>query len=198
MTDASRSPFTLDILGWAPWLERATETDLPPERRRQVEAHLAGTPNPEYLDVLANDWAPLQARAKVHRHVYASTDPAPSALRELAATAASRINGCVYCASVHARMFAGFAKDRPLAQRFLDEGVGADLPAAERAVVDAAAKLTTDPAGFAAADLAPLRALGFDDLAILDALNYAAFFANANRLMLSLGEPVPPARSAAG
>jgi uncharacterized peroxidase-related enzyme len=191
---ATEKTFTLDFLGWAPWLERATATDLAPEQRARVEAHLAGTPNPEYLDVLANDFATLQARAKVHRHVYTSTDPEPSAFRELAATTTSRVNGCVYCAAVHARMFANYAKNRPLAQRFLDEGVRAELPAAERAVVDAAAKLTTDPEGFAAADLEPLRAQGFDDLAILDALNYAAFFANANRLMLSLGETVPPTR----
>jgi alkylhydroperoxidase family enzyme len=35
-----------------------------------------------------------------------------------------------------------------------------------------------------------LRELGLDDLGILDIVNYAAFFANANRLMLTLGEPV--------
>ncbi|CAN5754456.1 hypothetical protein BH20CHL3_BH20CHL3_13770 [soil metagenome] len=32
--------------------------------------------------------------------------------------------------------------------------------------------------------------LGLEDLGILDIVNYAAFFANANRLMLTLGEPV--------
>lgn len=194
MSDATRETFTLDFLGWTPWLDRATETDLAPERRQRVEAHLAGTPNPEYLDVLANDFAALKARALVHHHVYTSTDPEPSAFRELAATTTSRINGCVFCASVHARMFANFAKNRPLAQHFLDAGVEADLPPAERAVVDLIAKLTDDPESLTAADLAPLRDLGFDDLAILDAINYGAFFANANRLMLSLGEPTPPAK----
>jgi len=33
--------------------------------------------------------------------------------------------------------------------------------------------------------------LGLDEIEILDILNYAAFFANANRLMLTLGEPTP-------
>ena len=72
----------------------------------------------------------------------------------------------------------------------------ADLPPAERAVVDLSAKLTRDPEALTAADLAPLRDLGLDDLTILDVLNYAAFFANANRLMLTLGEPTPAAGSA--
>ena len=68
-------------------------------------------------------------------------------------------------------------------------------------VVDAAARLTTDPESLTAEHLAPLRDLGLDDFAILDALNYAAFFANANRLMLTLGEPRfarAPRREAAG
>jgi uncharacterized peroxidase-related enzyme len=193
----TRKQFTLDLLEWTPWLERATATDLTPELRERVEAVVAAVPNPDYIDVLANDFAALQARAPVHRHVYTSTDPEPSAYRELGATTASRINGCVFCASVHARMYANFSKKRDLVQRFLDEALDADLPPVERAVVDLSAKVTTDPESLTAADLAPLRELGFDDLTILDVINYAAFFANANRLMLTLGEPrLPSARSA--
>ncbi|MEA2585949.1 MAG: hypothetical protein QOF33_4034 [Thermomicrobiales bacterium] len=197
MTDSVRKTFTLDFLEWTPWLERATDTDLTPEQRERVEAVVGSTPNSDYINVLANDFPALQARAVVHRHVYTSSDPEPSSYRELGAATTSRINGCVYCASVHARMFANFAKKRDLAQRFLDDGIEADLPPLERAIVDLSAKVTTDPESLAAADLAPLRDLGFDDLAILDVINYAAFFANANRLMLTLGEPKPQASSAA-
>jgi len=62
-------------------------------------------------------------------------------------------------------------------------------------------------AGGAVTDLSPgmveaalrnARGLGFDDLAILDVINYAAFFANANRLMLTLGEPKAATRTGAG
>ena len=192
-TDATRASFTIDLLEWAPWLERATETELAPGQRAEVEAYVAAQQNSDYIDVLANDYAALRARALVHRHVYTSTDPSPSANRELAATAASRVTGCVFCASVHARMYAGFSRKRELVLRVLADGVAADLPQLERAVVDLSAKLTTDPEALTAADLAPLREQGLDDLAILDVINYAAFFANANRLMLSLGEPKRPA-----
>jgi len=192
-THSLRETFTLDFLRWTPWLERATETDLPPDQREKVTEYVGTGPNTDYIAVLANDFPALLARAPVHRHVYTSADPEPSAYRELGATTTSRINGCVFCASVHARMYANFAKNRPLAQRFLDDGVAADLPPRERAVVDLSAKLTLDPESLSAADLVPLREEGFDDLAILDVINYAAFFANANRLMLTLGEPAPPA-----
>jgi uncharacterized peroxidase-related enzyme len=189
MTAPLREIFTIDLLGWAPWMPRATETDLPAERREMVEAAVADNQNNAYIDVLCNDFASWKIRHKVHRHVYTSADPGPSAWRELGATAASRVNGCVFCASVHARMWANFSGDRKLPIRFLEEGVGAELPPTERAIADVAAKLTLDPESLTAGDLQPLRDLGFDDIALLDVLNYAAFFNNANRLMLSLGEP---------
>ena len=128
----------------------------------------------------------------MHRHVYTDDAPQHVANRELGATTTSRVNGCVFCASVHARMYANASKQRDVIQRFLDDGVDAELPDVERAIVDASAKLTRDPRDSYGADLQPLRDLGFSDLEILDTLNYAAFFANANRLMLTLGEPVAP------
>ncbi|MCO5222794.1 MAG: peroxidase-related enzyme [Thermomicrobiales bacterium] len=184
--------FTLDFLDWVPWVPRAVDGDLSDRRKAEIEAFVAGKNASDYLLVLANDFDSLRARAFVHRHVYADEENVTQAgYRELGATTTSHINGCVFCASVHARHVANYLKDRPLAQRFLDEGLEADLPAIERAVVDAAAKLTVAPESFSKADLQPLRDLGLSDLEILDILNYAAFFANANRLMLTLGEPTP-------
>ncbi|MGH2549662.1 MAG: peroxidase-related enzyme, partial [Thermomicrobiales bacterium] len=92
--------------------------------------------------------------------------------------------------SVHARIFANLTKQREVTQRFLDEGIGTELPERERAIVDLATKVTNDPESLSEADFTTLRGLGFDDLGILDIINYTAFFANANRLMLTLGEPV--------
>ena len=46
-----------------------------------------------------------------------------------------------------------------------------------------------------ATDLAPLREAGLDDLQILDLIHATAMFANANRLMQTLGESVPPQES---
>jgi uncharacterized peroxidase-related enzyme len=192
MTDSAPNSFTLDILHWSPWLERAVDTDLTPEARQRVVDTIGDAPNSDYVNVLANDFEAWQARALVHRHVYTSEDPEPTAWRELGATTTSRINGCVFCASVHARMYAAASKQRDRARTFLEEGVDADLPPTERAIVDLGAKLTNEPEALAESDLQPLRDLGFDDFGILDVINYAAFFANANRLMLTLGEPHRP------
>jgi uncharacterized peroxidase-related enzyme len=187
----SEPQFTLDFLDWIPWVPRSVDTDLSPERKSEITAFVEGKNASDYLLVLANDFDSLQARAFVHRHVYATEEPTQSGYRELGATTTSRINGCVFCASVHARHVANYLKNRPLAQRFLDDGLEADLPAMERAIVDVCAKLTEEPESLRGADLKPLRTLGLTDIEILDILNYAAFFANANRLMLALGEPAP-------
>ena len=183
--------FTLDFLDWIPWVPRAIDTDLSPNRKAEIEEFVDGKNASDYLLVLANDFDSLQARAFVHRHVYATEEPTQSGYRELGATTTSRINGCVYCASVHARHVANYLKNRPLAQRFLDKGLEADLPDVERAIVDVCAKLTRTPEALTGHDLRPLRNLVLTDIEILDILNYAAFFANANRLMLTLGEPAP-------
>lgn len=175
MSTSVRESFTLDFLEWIPWLECAIDTDLTPDNRIRVETAIGNAPNSDYIAVLANDYEAWQTRALVHRHVYTSEEPEPTEWRELAATTSSRINGCVFCASVHARIYASKSRQRDVAQRFLDDGVEADLPPNKRAVVDLVTRLTNEPDTITSAHLEPLRTLGSDDMAILDVINYGAF-----------------------
>jgi uncharacterized peroxidase-related enzyme len=78
-------------------------------------------------------------------------------------------------------------------QRILDEGVDTEIEdPRERAIVDFSVRLTSDPAGITADDLAPMRAAGMSDLEIYDVAQAAAMFAWANRLMQTLGSGVFP------
>jgi uncharacterized peroxidase-related enzyme len=117
----------------------------------------------------------------------------PRADRELATVVVSIINGCVYCSSVHARRFAELTKKPDIIQRLYDEGLDTALEPRQRAVVDFAAKLTREPQAVTAADIRPLRDVGMDDIQIHDLIHAVAMFANANRLMQTLGEPILPA-----
>jgi uncharacterized peroxidase-related enzyme len=94
---------------------------------------------------------------------------------------------------VHARRFAELTKQPEVIQRLYDEGLDAPLAPRQRAIVDFAARLTRSPQTMTPADLAPLRAVGMDDLQIHDLIHAVAMFANANRLMQTLGEPTAPA-----
>jgi len=181
--------WTQDFLDWVPWVETVAETGASPEQRAHIDTVLGQRKGSTYYETLANDLESVRTRTLLFGHIFDSKSGAPRADREFAATATSRVNGCVYCASVHSRLYSNLSKQRGVVQSLLDNGVNTDLPDRERAVTDLSVKLTTDPEAIEESDFAALRKQGFDDLAILDVIQSAAIFGNANRLMLSLGEP---------
>ena len=180
--------FTTDQLGWTPWLTPLTEPELTEAHREAlVDASRAASP---YCRLLAHDPEILHARTKTDNDIfYNAKGGLPRPERELAATATSRRNGCVFCASVHARFAAHYSKRPDDVRRLLDEGVAAPQDRRWRAVIDASVALAATPVEFGAEHIEALRAAGLDDLAISDTIHAAAFFNWANRLMLSLGEP---------
>lgn len=191
--DASDAPvaFTRAMLDWLPWIEPLAIEELTDRHRAAlIDAARANSP---YFRLLARDPDVLHARTLTDKDIFYSTGGGlPRAERELAATAASRLNGCIYCASVHARFTATYSKREADVQRLLDEGTDVDIDARWNAIIAASVALTATPIAFGPAHVARLREAGCDDLAILDVINGAAFFNWANRLMLSLGEPTIP------
>ncbi len=63
---------------------------------------------------------------------------------------------------------------------------------ADRAMLDYAVKLTREPEAMKAADVDMLRSAAFDDTAILDIAQVAAYFAFVNRLADGLGVELEP------
>lgn len=180
--------FTRAMLDWLPWLEPLAVDAL-------TERHMAGLVDAArvkspYFRLLARDPDALQARTRTDKDIFYNPDAGlPRAERELAAATTSRFNGCIYCASVHARFAATYSKREADVQRLLDDGVTADLGERWNAIVAASVALTATPIAFGTEHVDRLRRAGLDDLAISDVIHAAAFFNWANRLMLSLGEP---------
>ncbi|MDQ1123983.1 alkylhydroperoxidase domain protein [Microbacterium trichothecenolyticum] len=194
--DGIRRPdaFTQDGLGWVPWLAPVEREDLTPEQiEALIEPARAAMP---YFRLLARDPAALEARTLTDLDIFTNTDGGlPRAARELSAATASRLNGCVFCAFVHAAFATRESGRRDDVQRLLDDGVAAELGDEQwNAVAAASAALAVTPPALSEVHVARLRDAGLDDAAIVDAVNGAAFFSWANRLMLSLGEPEVPAR----
>lgn len=192
MSGTRATRFTMAFLDWQPWIPTVDEADATPEQLAVVDEILKGKQGRAYWATLAHDVAALQARMPLYTAVLQGEGGGPRADRELAATAGSRVTGCVYCASVHARAYSHQMRDRTLIQRLLDEGVETDLPPRERAIVDFAAKLHRAPDAVGPDDLAPMIEAGMSDVEILDVAQAAAIFANANRLMLTLGQGSVP------
>lgn len=184
----NRPRFSLVPFAWQPWTATIAETDSTPEQWAVLDEVVpAMKTNPYYL-LLAHDPEALRQRTGLFNGIVRGEGGSPRSDRELAAVGASRVNGCVYCAAVHAKAYDQMTGDTEQIQRLLDDGVTTPLRERERAIVDIAVKLTNDPANFSPADLEPLRALGLSDLEILDITNSAAIFAWANRLLQTLGE----------
>lgn len=180
--------FTQDELGWLPWLAPLPEDELTDRHwHGLVDASRAKSP---YFMLLARDPDILGARTRTDKDIFYNTGGGlPRSERELAAAATSRYNGCIFCASVHARFAAHFSKRGEDIDRLLEQGVGADLDPRWNAIVAAAVALSATPVTFGEEHVARLREAGLDDLEIADLIHSAAFFNWANRLMLSLGVP---------
>jgi uncharacterized peroxidase-related enzyme len=182
--------FTLEAVGWQPWLEVVDPAQATPEQAAVLEETPKSSQSSGYYRLLLHDPAALLERTRLFNAVMYSQGGLRRPERELASVAVSRINGCVFCASVHGRLHAQLTKSPATMERIFAEGVETALDERDRAIVDYAVRLTRAPHDLGAADLAPLRQAGLSDLELLDLTHVVAMFAWANRLLETLGEVV--------
>ena len=185
--------FTHGELEWSPWITPLDQAAANAAQRDALKITPSSRPVGAYSLVLAHDPEALNQRSPLYNAIMFGQKGLPRPDRELGAVVSSRINGCAYCASVHALRFVQLAKEPDVMARIQAEGVDTTFEPRRQAIVDYAAKLARDPAAIGGTDIAPLRAQGLSDLEILDLTHAVAMFAWANRLMQTLGEPVAPA-----
>ncbi len=181
--------FTLDVLDWTPWITPVALDAATPAQLTALEVTPSNTKIGAYSLVLAHDAEALTHRTPLFNSIMYAPKGLPRAERELATAVESVLNGCVYCASVHARRFAELTKEPEVVLGLYRQGVAAPQTPRRRAIVDFAAALSRTPPAIGAESLAALRTAGLVDLDILDLIHAVAIFAWANRLMLTLGEP---------
>lgn len=198
--------FTRDVLSWEPWVPAPAEESLT-EAQRESFAAKAST-NSEYFRLLSRVPAVLKARSALDNAVFLGKEGLPRGERELAATVTSKINDCVYCASVHSRKAEFQTKrtediDRLLAITLDRDDAWVATNATQlaegqddrwTALILFTAKLSELVPTADESDLKRLVSQGLRLEEIADAALATAFFSWANRLMLSLGEPAIPVR----
>ena len=182
--------FTIDAVEWDAWLPTVSAATATPAQREALAKSPSAT-SPYFL-TLAQDVASLDQRSPLFHSVMYAPRGLKRAERELATVVTSIVNGCIYCASVHARRFAELTRQPDIIQRLYDEGLDTPLAPRLRAIVDFAAALSRTPSVAGPAHVAALRAAGLGHAEIHDLVHAVAMFANANRLMQTLGEPVGP------
>jgi uncharacterized peroxidase-related enzyme len=111
---------------------------------------------------------------------------APSGLskleREMVAVVVSSANRCYYCLVAHGQAVRALSGDPQLGEMLALNHRIADLPPRERAILDYAWKLTTDPMAISNDDRNGLRAVGLSDMDIFDLSDVVGFFNYTNRV----------------
>ncbi|TDG06435.1 alkylhydroperoxidase [Paraburkholderia guartelaensis] len=198
MSDIIRSHgFTNESLEWDAWLDvvdldRATTGQIAVLEESHPKAKVS-----DYYRFLVHQPEILRQRSAAFNAIMYAPGGLPRAERELSTTVVSRLNGCVYCASVHAQRFEQLAKRNDVIRQVFADPHSAGTTRREEAIARFSAALTERPDEIEAAQLLELREAGLSDAEILDLIHSIAIFAWANRLMLNLGEPVFPEPTAA-
>ena len=182
--------FTSETLEWKAWLPVLELDEATPAQLAVLESSHPKAKVSDYYRLLAHQPKVLEERSIVFNAIMYAPGGLSRAERELASTVVSRVNGCVYCAAVHAQRFEQLSKRNDVIHQVFSEPQGAGTTARERAIVEVAIALTRAPASFGPEALRGVMAAGLSALEVLDLLHAVAIFAWANRLMLNLGEPV--------
>jgi uncharacterized peroxidase-related enzyme len=184
--------FTNETLGWDAWLDVVRVEHATPEQIAVLEESHPKAKVSDYYLFLVHQPEILRQRSTAFNAIMYAPGGMPRAERELASSVVSRINGCVYCASVHAQRFEQLAKRTDVIKQVFTDPHTAGTDAREKAIVNFSIALTKQPDEISAKHIQILKDVGLGDTEILDLIHSIAIFAWANRLMLNLGEPVFP------
>ena len=184
--------FTNESLEWKAWLDVVDVNKASPEQIAVLEESHPKAKVSDYYLFLIHQPEILRQRSTAFNAIMYAPGGMPRAERELASTVVSRINGCVYCASVHAQRFEQLAKRNDVIVQVFDNPRAAGTTDRERAISQFSIALTESPNDVAPKDIQRLKDVGLTEPEILDLIHSIAIFAWANRLMLNLGEPIFP------
>jgi uncharacterized peroxidase-related enzyme len=184
--------FTNEVLDWKSWLDilvidAATEEQLAVLK----ESHPKATTSDYYL-TLVHQPEILKQRSIAFNAIMYAPGGLSRAERELGATVVSRVNGCVYCASVHAQRFEQLGKRNDAIVQVFEDPYLITTNTRDKAISDFSIQLTLEPEKVNAKSIQALTDVGMSMEEVLDLIHSVAIFAWANRLMLNLGEPSQP------
>lgn len=188
--------FTSAELGWRAWLPVLDVAQASEAQLAVLKASHPSAMTSDYYLLLAQQPQILTHRSAAFNAIMYAPGGLSRAERELASTVVSRVNGCVYCAAVHALRFEQLNKRNDVIAQVFEAPQGAGTNAREKAIVQLAIALTQDPQSFDASQISPLASCGLSALEMVDLIHSVAIFAWANRLMLNLGEPIDPVPAA--
>lgn len=137
---------------------------------------------PNVLKAHAFDIGKLNAFIALYNDLMLGKSGLTKLEREMIAVVVSSINRCWYCQVAHGAAVRELSGDPKLGEYMVMNYRVAPLSERHRAMLDFAAKVTTDSAKIEEEDREALRDAGFKDRDIWDIINVAAFFNMTNRV----------------
>jgi uncharacterized peroxidase-related enzyme len=185
--------YTKAVLDWRPFITPVRLDEATPEQLQAMKITPANKKVSDYVLVLAHDPESLLHRSPLFNGIMYGKDGLDRPGRELGAIGASIVNRCIYCLAVHARHYEQTGGTAGVVDTIFQQETSAPLPEKEQAIYDFSVALSAFPPAATDEDIARLRAVGLNELEILDLILSVSIFGWANRLMHTLGEPIPAA-----
>jgi len=161
-------------------LKQAAPSDAMAAYFQKCEEKLGFVPN--VLKAYAFDMPKLEAFVAMYNDLMLAPSGLSKLEREMIAVAVSSVNRCYYCLVAHGAAVRALSEDPVLGELMVMNYRAARLSPRERAMLDFAVKLTTEPWTIEEADRAALRKVGFSERDIWDIAAVAGFFNMSNRV----------------
>ncbi|MEK1887246.1 MAG: peroxidase-related enzyme [Phyllobacterium sp.] len=180
------SSVRLKPLSWHPYIAPVELSDATPEQLDAMKVTPSSKKVSEYVRTLVHDPESYVARTVLFNAIMYVEGGLGRPDRELGALGASIVNGCKFCAVVHARRHAELTNsDGVVTALYLDRPE--ELGPRDAAIYSFARRLSAAPSLAREEDIASLRSVGMDDIEIIDLIHAISIFGWANRLMHVLG-----------
>jgi uncharacterized peroxidase-related enzyme len=180
------SSVRLKPLTWHPHIAPLELSEATPEQLEAMKVTPSAKKVSEYVRTLAHDPESYVARTVLFNAIMYVDGGLDKPARELGALGASIVNGCKYCAVVHARRHAELTKSDDVVTALYFERPE-ELGPRDAAIYNFARRLSAAPSEATQDDIAALRSVGMDDAEIIDLIHAISIFGWANRLMHVLG-----------
>jgi uncharacterized peroxidase-related enzyme len=185
------SGFTVKPLAWAPYIEPVEVASATEEQLSAMKVTPSNTKVSLYVRTLVHDPESYVARTKLYNAIMYAKGGLDHKERELGALTASAVNGCVYCASVHARRHAELAGTYETVKELYTKGFDGTFEGRIKVIVEFCRALSQTPSAATTEQVQALYNAGMSKADVIDLIHSASIFGWANRLMHTLGHSEP-------
>ena len=172
---------------WTPRLRPVDVDQATPEQLKAMNVAPSATKVSDYVRTLVHDPDSYVARTTLFNTIMYIEGGLSRADRELGALGASLVNGCKYCAYIHADRHAAVSKSSDVIYAIWTGTLGA-LSQRDAAILAFAKALSNTPISATHDHVKALRDAGLSLDEISDLIHAIAIFCWANRLMHPLGD----------